>query len=681
MHRLKYLALSIVALALVLLPSTTSSQNQGNPSEFLPPRTSRPEPPQDSRRPQVKFRKVQNAIPNRYIVVLNDDVASDDNPREARLERVREIANSHALAHSGRVDYLYETALKGYAIELRNEAAAVAISNLPQVQWVEEDERFEAEQVSPQTTPPWGLDGIDGSFPTAVPNSLGRTNGAYLFNGTGAGVNAYVIDSGINTQHVDFGAPFSRATQAADCIRNVDCRNGPASGFTDQFCQPGGPTTSNNDCSGHGTHVAGILGGNTYGVAKAVNIRSVKVCVTSSFPVTATVCPSSAIIAGVNFVTSEHNANSAVPKVVNMSLGVPMNSCCPPINDPVGVNNAVINALNNGVTVVTSAGNNDRDARTLAPKAVTGALVVGAVDWNGNRPSFSNFGPGVDLFAPGVFIVSAKTGVGGSPSTDCAFWNGTNTQECRDTGTSMAAPHVAGAVAIYLQGRTGLGSGVCGAFPIDRSVLATTANANFSTCPDRVSQYLKATANLNKLTNTIHGILRDQNGNIVFDANGNTIPVLSPNRFLWNIWVPTHANPIDNQRFFVWTHYPDFLGRSEPDEGGLDHWTRNITGPCATGINDNNACTREWRIHTSRAFWVHQFPSLFNSQTGGTTNNTEFVKQVYRTYLRREADASGLQHWVNDLNGYGNPASYEGVNHIIDAFLVSPEFRRRFGPS
>ncbi|HEU4874200.1 MAG TPA: DUF4214 domain-containing protein, partial [Pyrinomonadaceae bacterium] len=159
------------------------------------------------------------------------------------------------------------------------------------------------------------------------------------------------------------------------------------------------------------------------------------------------------------------------------------------------------------------------------------------------------------------------------------------------------------------------------------------------------------------------------------------LPSGTPNRLLFTASLPTTTNPIDNQRFFVWTHYPDFLNRAEPDEGGLDHWTRNITGPCGTGVNDNNACTREWRIHTSRAFWVHQFPTLFNPQTGGTTSNTEFVRQCYLTYLRREPDAEGFQHWVNDLNTlYGNPASYDGVNHLIDAFLVSPEYRQRFGP-
>src|SRR5215217_5405638 len=116
MQRLIVLAVAIVIVTLIALPSTTSSQNN------------RADRTQGPRGQQTKFEKRSNPIPNRYIVVLNDDVASDDNPREVRLERVTEIANSHALAHAGRVDYIYETAVKGYAIELPNEAAAVAIS-------------------------------------------------------------------------------------------------------------------------------------------------------------------------------------------------------------------------------------------------------------------------------------------------------------------------------------------------------------------------------------------------------------------------------------------------------------------------------------------------------------------------------------------------------------------------
>jgi hypothetical protein len=106
--------------------------------------------------------------------------------------------------------------LKGYAIELPNEAAAVAISNRPEVQWVEEDDTLELGQApaSPQPSPPWGLDSIDGNMPAPAPDATGRTNGTYSFNATGAGVVAYVLDSGINTAHVDFQFP-ARATQAS----------------------------------------------------------------------------------------------------------------------------------------------------------------------------------------------------------------------------------------------------------------------------------------------------------------------------------------------------------------------------------------------------------------------------------------------------------------------------------
>lgn len=645
MQRLKNLAVLIAILALVALPSVTSSHNQRNPGGS-----------------QGKLRKVKNKIPNRYIVVLNDDVASDDSPREVRLERVREIANSHAATHLGRVDYLYETALKGYSIELPNEAAAIAISNRPEVQWVEEDDTLEVGQApaSPQPSPPWGLDSIDGNMPAPTPDATGRTTGTYTFNATGAGVIAYVLDTGINTAHQDFQFP-ARATQAADCIRFNNCTSGAASPFLDGACGPGLPNTTHNDCSGHGTHVAGILGGNRYGVAKAVTIRSVKVCRSAATPE----CPASAIIAGVNWVTNDHLANSGPPTVANMSIwGSKFDPVNPPFSDPGGIISAVNNSINSGTTYVVIAGNANQNAANYIPADVDNAITVGAVDWTGAKAGFSNWGSRVDVWAPGVSILSAQAGtlIGGT----CSIWNGSNTSECQTSGTSMAAPHVAGAVALYLQGRTGLGGNVCATFPINVSVLNSTANANFSTCPDRVARFIKSTSNLSRLT----GITVDP-----------AFP--SPNKFLWSIWAPTNANPVDNQRFFVWGHYRDFLGRDEPDEGGLDHWTNNITGPCGTNINQNNACTREWRIHTSRAFWVFQFPTLFNSQTGGTTDNALFVHKLYEIYLRRfvsDSD-SGFQHWLGDLNQYGNPASYEGVNHLIDAFLVSPEYRRRFGPS
>ena len=139
MQRLKNYAILSLTIAVLVCPSTTLSQIPEYPFEFSPLRTSRPELQQGSSKPASKFVKARKPIPNRYIVVLKDDVVSDNEPLEVRRARVTAIADSHAQTYRGKVDYIYETALKGYAIELPNEAAAIAISNLDQVQWVEED--------------------------------------------------------------------------------------------------------------------------------------------------------------------------------------------------------------------------------------------------------------------------------------------------------------------------------------------------------------------------------------------------------------------------------------------------------------------------------------------------------------------------------------------------------------
>ena len=653
MQRLKNFAIPSLIIALLVFPLTTSSQQQEYPPEFSPLRTSRPAEPQRTITPATKFVRSKNRIPNRYIVALADDIAPGNAPADVRQSRISEIANRHAETHGGRINFIYEYVLNGYAIEVPNEAAAIAISKSPRVKWVEEVARGEWDQAppSPQPSPPWGLDAIDGTMPAPAPNANGLTNGSYFFGANGSGVSVYVFDSGINTAHQQFMTPnLSRAIQAADCFNFVNCVSGALTTFfNNQFCVHPMPNPTNNDCHGHGTHVAAILGGNTFGAAKNVLIRSVKVG-SSNGPET------DAVIAGANFVTGQHQLFPTVPAVVNISLGRPTG---------VGVETAVINSMATGVVYVASAGNNNLDARSQSPANVTDVLTVGAVYWTGSRWENSNWGPAVDLFAPGANVISALTGNGLLQA--CGPWNGTNTTTCILSGTSMAAPHVAGTVAMYLQGRTGtLG---CSSFPIDGPAPPA---GNFSTCPDRVSQFIKANTVLSKLSNI--------NGTIM--VGGVPAPVVSANRFLWNGAIPGPANPIDNQRFFVWQHYPDFLDRSEPDEGGLDHWTRNITTPCGTGLNTNNACTREWRIHTSRAFWVARFPSLFNAQ-GGTTNNAEFIRRCYQIYLQRSVPDtdSGFQHWLNDLSSqYGNPASYEGVNHIIDAFIISPEYRRRFGP-
>ena len=532
MQSLKNFALTIAVLALLVFPLTTSSHNQE-------PTPQRPVETQGPITPQAKFRKTKKPIPNRYIVVLDDDVVPDNASLEVRRGRVAAIARGHAQAHRGTVDFIYETALKGYAIELPNEAAARAISNSPGVRWVEEDGYGDWNQAppSPQPSPPWGLDSIDGQMPLPAPNfSTGRTNGFYGFGANGTGVTAYVLDSGINTQHQEFMTPFfSRASQAADCFDFVNCVQGTTlTPFHNQeACVFPMPNSSNNDCHGHGTFVAGIVGGNQFGVAKNVTIKSVKIGSTSGVIF-------SAAIAGVNWVTGQ--ASPSIPAVATMNTALPINS---------GVETAVNNSLNAGITYVVAAGNNNADAATnQSPANVPGVLTVGAVDWNGNRPSFSNWGPGVDLFAPGVTIVSALTG------NFLCSWDGTNSSSCILSGTSFAAPHVAGAVALYLQGKPGQTS--CGPNPITG---VAPASGNVSGCPDRVSRYIKATANLDKLTSTING----------------TLP--SPNRFLLTSFLPGPSNPIDNPHFFFWIQYMDFLNR-EPDNGGLQFYVGILNG-CA----------------------------------------------------------------------------------------------------
>ncbi|MDQ5845690.1 MAG: S8 family serine peptidase, partial [Acidobacteriota bacterium] len=181
MQRLKNYAIASVIIALLVLTSTTSSQNQEYRPEISPLTTSRPAPQQSSLIPQTKFVKVQNPIPNRYIVVLNDDVVYRTATVAVRRAQVSTIADSFAQLHGGKVGFIYETALVGFATELPNEAAALAISRSPQVKYVEEDAMGSV--VDTQFNPPWGLDRIDQES-----TSL---NGQYVFNATGSGVTAY----------------------------------------------------------------------------------------------------------------------------------------------------------------------------------------------------------------------------------------------------------------------------------------------------------------------------------------------------------------------------------------------------------------------------------------------------------------------------------------------------------
>jgi subtilisin family serine protease len=264
------------------------------------------------------------------------------------------------------------------------EQQAEQLSDDPRVAFVEEDSVVEA--LVTQSNPPWGLDRI-GQRDLPL-------NAAYSYTRTGAGVNAYIIDTGIRRTHTQFGG---RAFVGFDAV---------------------GDGQNTNDCNGHGTHVSGTVGGSTYGVAKSVRLFAVRVLNCSGSG------SNSGVIAGVDWVTSHHVA----PAVANMSLGGGASTA---------LDTAVRNSIASGVTYAIAAGNSNVNAANQSPARVSEAITVGATTMSDARSSFSNFGSIVDVFAPGSSILSA--------------WNTSDTATNTISGTSMATPHVAGVVARFLQ--------------------------------------------------------------------------------------------------------------------------------------------------------------------------------------------------------------------------------------
>jgi subtilisin family serine protease len=316
------------------------------------------------------------AIPGSYIVVFKPNLT--DAPGLAR----RLVA-----AAGGRLQFTYTAALRGFAADLPVQAVE-ALRRNPNVAYVEPDQAVQLSGGGTEPAPPsWGLDRVDQR---ALPLSA-----SYTWSTSGAGVSVYIIDTGIRTTHQDFGG---RAVWDFNAVK--------------------GNNNPNTDCMGHGTHVAGTVGGTTYGVAKGVSLHAVKVldCTGSG--------RWSWVIAGIDWVT----ANAAKPAVANMSMGGSYNQA---------VNDAVEGSIRSGVTYAIAAGNSSTDACTFSPASAPDALTVGATTKLDGQASYSNFGSCVDLYAPGTFILSD--------------WITSDTTAVYLSGTSMATPHVTGAAALYLE--------------------------------------------------------------------------------------------------------------------------------------------------------------------------------------------------------------------------------------
>lgn len=331
-------------------------------------------------------KKVDRPVPGQYIVILKANAARGPADPAASGPAVGDVASSLARQHRGRLGRVFQHAVKGFVVDA-SELDAESLAADPRVAYVVEDGVVQASGV--QLDPPsWGLDRVDQE---ALP-----LDGKYVYYGDGTGVNLYIIDSGVLSTHSD----FTGRVDTVNAFTAIDDGLGI------------------EDCAGHGTMVAGVAAGATYGVAKGATIHPVRVldCNASG--------QVSGVIAGIDWVTANHQS----PAVANLSVATGANQA---------LDDAVTNSIADGVVYTVAAGNGAVPACDLSPGRVYQALTVGASDAADQRAAFSNYGYCVDLFAPGTNITSA--------------WIGSDDASMTGDGTSFSAPAVAGTAALYLE--------------------------------------------------------------------------------------------------------------------------------------------------------------------------------------------------------------------------------------
>lgn len=340
------------------------------------------------------YEPAQDPVQDRYIVVLEEQQFPPPGLTTAEIHRnnVRDVAAGLAFEYRGRRGHVYSESVVGFSVELTPDRARALLRD-PRVATVAEDGWVEAAEYATQWTPPsWGLDRIDQRDPFL--------DGTYQWYAPQFGneVHAYVLDSGIRATHEDFGG-------------RVDTVNAYSSVFDGRGVE---------DCNGHGTHVAGILGGEMHGVAKSVTLHPVRVLDCNGRGTL------SMVIAGIDWIT-QRMIEAPHPAVANLSLQTSPSQI---------LDNAVKTSIAAGVTYVVAAGNSADSACDYSPGRVSEALTVGASNASDQIMASSSRGECVDLYAPGESIVSS--------------FNRDDADSLSMSGTSMAAPHVAGAVANLL---------------------------------------------------------------------------------------------------------------------------------------------------------------------------------------------------------------------------------------
>jgi hypothetical protein len=350
---------------MVLGACGTGMEQEGSPSE-----------PRQQVGEMAQLLRSSRAVPNRYIVVLKSDL------KTVALAAEGEVARQMVQKTGGEVLHTYKSAINGFAARMSETQARELLAD-PRVAYIEEDSFVEA--VGTQTGATWGIDRIDQA---ALP-----LDSTYNYNNDGTGVHAYIVDTGVLTTHTEF---TGRIGNGYDAVTS------------------GGAAT---DCNGHGSHVAGTVGGTTYGVAKKVTLHPVRVLDCNGSGTTA------GVIAGVDWVKTNH----IKPAVANMSLGGGVSQT---------LDDAVAGAVTAGVVFAVAAGNDNSSACNYSPARTPSAITVGATERTDARASYSNYGTCLDIFAPGSSITSA--------------WYTSTTATNSISGTSMASPHVAGAAALYL---------------------------------------------------------------------------------------------------------------------------------------------------------------------------------------------------------------------------------------